>query len=302
MSQSIEAVPPGAVVVGVDGTDKDLRAVGWAADEAARRTTGLHLIYAVSWTEYSRVYGVVSAADLDRINSTAQRIIDDAAAHAREAHPDLAVTSAVVMEDAATALVHASRDAGVVILGARGLGRIAGRLLGSVSQKVTAHAHGPVMVVRDTAAVPGAPVVVGVDPADQPPEVVQFAFDEARRRGVGVRIVHATPRERPLPEYRDAQVEQMRERVAAEASKAVEKLAAEWSATYPDVSVEVHEAARHPVEALVEAAAHASIVVVGSRARRGLAELRLGSVARGVLYEAPVVAVVRVEAAQPTAA
>lgn len=302
MSQDVEAVPPGAVVVGVDGTDKDQRAVRWAADEAERRRAGLHLIYAVAWTEYSRVYGVVSSANLDRIQGTAQRIVDDAARQARETHPDLAVTSAVVMEDPATALVHASRNAGVIILGARGLGRIAGRLLGSVSQKVTAHAHGPVIVVRDTESVPGAPVVVGVDPLDQPPEVIQFAFEEARRRGLGVRIVHGAPRERPLPEFRDAEVEHMRETAAAEEGKAVEQLATEWSTRYPDVPVEVHEARRHPVEALAEESANASVVVVGSRARRGLAELRLGSVARGVLYEAPVVAVVRVEAAQPTTA
>jgi nucleotide-binding universal stress UspA family protein len=299
MSENVEAVPPGAVVVGVDGTDKDLRAVHWAADEAERRQAGLHLVYAVAWIGYTQVYGVVAAADVDRIHHAAERIVHDAVERARESHPGLAVTSAVVMEDAATALVNASRHAGVVVLGARGLGRIAGRLLGSVSQKVTAHAHGPVMVVRDTEPTPGAPVVVGVDPADQAPEVVQFAFEEAVRRGVGVRIVHADARERPREELQDVHIEQLQQNAALEATQAVETLAAEWSARYPDVPVQVHEVRRHPVEALVEEAANASILVVGSRARHGLAELRLGSVARGVLYEAPVVAVVRVEAAQP---
>ena len=39
------------IVVGVDGSDSALRAVRWAADEAARRKAPLRLVTAFGWTE-----------------------------------------------------------------------------------------------------------------------------------------------------------------------------------------------------------------------------------------------------------
>jgi nucleotide-binding universal stress UspA family protein len=39
-------------------------------------------------------------------------------------------------------------DAGLVVMGSRGLGRIRRALLGSVSESVVRHAHCPVLVVR----------------------------------------------------------------------------------------------------------------------------------------------------------
>ena len=39
------------VVVGVDGSDTALRAVRWAADEAARRGAPLRLVTAFGWTD-----------------------------------------------------------------------------------------------------------------------------------------------------------------------------------------------------------------------------------------------------------
>jgi nucleotide-binding universal stress UspA family protein len=67
-----------------------------------------------------------------------------------------------------------------------------------------------------------------------------------------------------------------------------------WAARYPGVPVEEVFVRQHPVEALVSVTGRASVVVVGSRGRRGLREVRLGSVARGVLHRAPRVLVVRV--------
>ncbi|MBK8780690.1 MAG: universal stress protein [Anaerolineales bacterium] len=41
-----------------------------------------------------------------------------------------------------------TRESNIIIMGSRGLGRLSGLLLGSTSQKVVAHAHCPVLVVR----------------------------------------------------------------------------------------------------------------------------------------------------------
>jgi nucleotide-binding universal stress UspA family protein len=41
-----------------------------------------------------------------------------------------------------------TRESNVIIMGLRGLGRLAGLMLGSTSQKAVSHAHCPVLIVR----------------------------------------------------------------------------------------------------------------------------------------------------------
>jgi nucleotide-binding universal stress UspA family protein len=57
------------------------------------------------------------------------------------------VTEAV-QGQAAGVLLHASRDADLLVVGSRGLGGFRGLLLGSVSRQCVDHASCPVVVVR----------------------------------------------------------------------------------------------------------------------------------------------------------
>ncbi len=52
--------------------------------------------------------------------------------------------------DPASAIIEVAsiRNSDVIVMGSRGLGRLAGLLLGSTSQKVVAHAPCPVLIVR----------------------------------------------------------------------------------------------------------------------------------------------------------
>ena len=280
--------PDGAVVVGVDGTGKAERALVWAGNEAARRRAPVHILYAFPWLSSARGYEVMPAAD---VIAAGERITTAARNEVRAAHPEVPVTTEVLLEEPAVALVHASERASFVVLGARGLGRIAGRLLDSVSQKVAGHAHSPVVVVREEARKIDGPVVVGVDPETDATGVLEFAFTAAASRGFGVVAVHADPREHIRPEFRDAGVQRFLASMSEADARAVEKMVARCSERHPEVPVEVRRVAGHPVDALAREADRACMLVVGSRGRRGQG---LGSVSRGVLHEAPVVAVVRV--------
>jgi nucleotide-binding universal stress UspA family protein len=62
----------------------------------------------------------------------------------------------VVAGDPAAAIVDfaRARDADVIVVGSRGLGRVSGAILGSVSRAVVQHADRPVLVAKETARVP----------------------------------------------------------------------------------------------------------------------------------------------------
>ena len=60
------------------------------------------------------------------------------------------VNTEIIEGDPATAIIDvaATRKSDLIVMGSRGLGRLAGLLLGSTSQKVVSHAACPVLIVR----------------------------------------------------------------------------------------------------------------------------------------------------------
>ncbi len=183
------------LVVGVDGSEPSLRAVDWAADEAALRDLPLRLVYASLWERYE---GTALADDPVKPSDQlmAEDIVETAARRVRTRRPDVKVTTDVLPEEPEYALVRESRGAAAVVLGSRGRSSLAEALLGSVSVTVAGHAHCPVIVLRgshDNRAIPGrhGRIVVGVgdEPADA--AAVRFAVEEARLRGVPLEAVRA---------------------------------------------------------------------------------------------------------------
>jgi nucleotide-binding universal stress UspA family protein len=75
-------------------------------------------------------------------------VLGEALAGWREKYPDVTVTPVVARDRAARALVGASHQASLVVVGSRGRGGFTGLLLGSVSQALLHHAGCPVAVVR----------------------------------------------------------------------------------------------------------------------------------------------------------
>ncbi|MFG3707682.1 universal stress protein [Micromonospora sp. NPDC047670] len=127
----------GPVLVGVDGSEPAELAVGHAADEATRRGTGLVLAHVRPPDEVAQ-----AAAEPAGPLATA-------AAAVRGSHPGLPVEERVLRAaKPEQALIEASGDAALVVVGSRGRGGFAGMLLGSVSQALVQHAHCPVLVAR----------------------------------------------------------------------------------------------------------------------------------------------------------
>jgi nucleotide-binding universal stress UspA family protein len=143
------AVDAGRIVVGVDGSPSSLAALDWSARQG--ELTGSPLEAVMTW-EWPTMYGAsfVYATDWNPA-ADATKVLDDAVATVRAAHPGVEIHSTVVEGHPAVALIGASKGAQLLVVGCRGHGEFAGMLLGSVSEHCVANAHCPVLVLRDGA-------------------------------------------------------------------------------------------------------------------------------------------------------
>ncbi|MET4660835.1 nucleotide-binding universal stress UspA family protein [Streptomyces sp. PvP037] len=258
------------VVVGVDGSAESLAAAEWAAGEAVRRGRPLRLLHVRNWHPRQGE----SAAALAAERRLARRALRAAEDRARAARPGVRLDEEQVEGPATAALVRAAADAEPLVLGWRGLGRVTGLLVGSVALGVVAKATGPVVLVRagDPAAeAPEDPgtgrrdVVVGVDVTEPCDEVLEFAFEAARRRHTRLRALHAWrtpdpftlgPGEIGLVSAPDRAGEWLRFLTA---------VLQVWRDKYPDVEVLETVVEGRPAGALAKAASGAELLVVGHR-------------------------------------
>ncbi|MEV0201226.1 universal stress protein [Nonomuraea sp. NPDC050691] len=293
--------PTTVIIAGVDGSPHSLAAVDWASREAAARQSRLRIVHAFLWPRMSIPMGR-SARDLPAmgppdagLRQAAEEILDTAAGRARQATPALDVSTDLPMCAPAAALIDASRDAALAVVGHRGLGGFTGLLVGSVGVQTAAHAACPVVVVRgsqdgdlDEPVPATGQVVVGVDGSDLSSLAVEFAFTHAALHGLGVVAVHAY-------QWRIAghYMEGLREDPAQLLTEAV----AGHREKHPDVPVQQKVVQGESAAVLVAESAGAALTVVGSRGRGGFAGLLLGSTSQGVLHHASgPVAIVRAQA------
>lgn len=277
------------IVVGVDGSSTSGEALRWAAAEAARRDTPLTVINAYDW----RVLGaptMVGGEYATTVLSYAEDLVSAAVVEARAIGASTAATDTPVRGEAilsapGSALVAASAEAELVVVGHRGRGGFASLVLGSVSQQVATHAHGPVVVVRGRPD-PVGPVIVGVDGSDESGHALAIAFETARVRGCDLVAIRAfTPAVPPWGPSVPPYVEDTDARRAAERKILTEDVAP-WQEKFPDVSAECVIAEGHPAEVLAGVSGNAQLVVVGTRGHGGFAGLMLGSVGLQVLHHA----------------
>ncbi|MEV1117108.1 universal stress protein [Actinosynnema sp. NPDC049800] len=142
------------------------------------------------------------------------------------------------------------------------------------------------------------PVVVGVDGSSAALTAVKWAADESVRRHVGLRLVHGyLPPIHGYPELVLAENE-VRRVFQLRAEQCLEEAAAAARATVPDVHVEWEAVGAGPSEALIDQSRRASLLVVGSEGRGGVAGLLVGSVAVALVAHGrcPVVVVRHAEA------
>jgi len=137
------------ITVGVDGSDNAHHALIWAMKEAAQREVPLtvltvHETIASYWS--GRPVNFAGDDELvKQAREAAEQAVAEVAKKLGQANPH--VTVEAVNGFAARALIDASADADLVVVGTRGGGGFAHLNLGAVSSQVVHHAKCPVVVV-----------------------------------------------------------------------------------------------------------------------------------------------------------
>lgn len=144
------------VVVGVDGSEGSRAALAFAAQEARLRGARLEVVVAWQYPVLTTMpaFGVLPPVDemASEARQGLEQLIRD---EGLDADPELEVVPVVAQGPAAAALLDASKDADLLVVGSRGHGGFTGLLLGSVSQACVTHAICPVVVVPRPPGEPG---------------------------------------------------------------------------------------------------------------------------------------------------
>ncbi|WP_413759847.1 universal stress protein [Streptomyces sp. MMBL 11-3] len=286
------------VTAGVDGSVESRATAHWAAREALRRGVGLRLVHAWKWHPRPPASVPADSSEREWAEQTLNTVADDV----RTAHPGLHVDARLVPDSAVTALLATADGSEVLVLGSRGLGGLTGFVLGSVSQRVVARSVRPVVLVRPGGAatdeyptVPddGSPaegtgtpyreVVLGLDTRRPCDELIQFAFEAARRQGSALHVIHAfgVPSGDAGEPHRAAGAGP---EVLAVHERAVVAAVRPWCEKYPGTAVTETVSEGRPAPALVRASSGASLVVVGRRIRESHLGTHIGPVTHAVLH------------------
>jgi len=273
----------GEILVGVDSSANAMRAADWAAAEAAARGASLVLVHATTVPE-GPVFGPSDYPRWSRAHGL--ELLEGTAARVRTVYPDLSVRTERSDLPPAQVLTEMSRHADLVVTGTRGRGGFTGLLVGSVSRKLAAHAHCPLVVVPGgTPEEPISEVVVGLEP-DQDGAPIHYAFAAAARYGAVLHAVRAWHPHALYSSVAGGYYEDLDQRRADEI-RAVRNLLDRFATTYPAVKTAISTGRGNTVPILIEAARGTRLLVVGAHRHRGPLAVGVGYVADGLLAHSP---------------
>ena len=246
---------PGAILLGYGGSEHSKIALAWADNLAAQLSRPLRVL--VSALYVAEVPGLPKEHQSAHVVDELNRLLASGRTF------ETSVTT--VLNSPGDALVRAAEKAHLTVLGARTQGPLKSMVNGSVSQHVTRHASGPVVVVREPHTRGKGPILVGIDGSEYSLKALEFALSHANETDGHVLALHVHQRH---GDAADQKVEQVIARALGEGT---------------ETGVEVEHVSGSAAEKLAEASTEADLLVIGTRGRGPISALLLGSVTQSVL-------------------
>ncbi|HYK32024.1 MAG TPA: universal stress protein [Streptosporangiaceae bacterium] len=131
------------IVVGIDSSPHSIAALHWALRHAERLSGEVLALFC--WQ--MPFYGVPGGFNRDELEERAKALLRQTVAVAAP-DPSVPLLTVVAEGDPTEALIEASKNANLLVVGTRGRSQFAGLMLGSVSQGCSAHAYCPVVLVK----------------------------------------------------------------------------------------------------------------------------------------------------------
>ena len=290
-----------AILVGVDGSHASYKATWWAANYAKHAGLTLQIVCAYSLPSYAAVSfdaTYTAMGDDNAAHSDAQEILSKAKAIADVQGVEAATL--IVTGDPASVFVELSRNYNLIVIGNRGKGGLAERLLGTTSSSLPAYAYCPIVVVPYTDDDGNlmhlnntiTKVAVGSDESKWGLKALEIAADFADAWGAELDVISAVPNMKGSED----------EGVMASFKEDLDVRIKPLEESHPNLTINKQIVPGPAVGALTKASYDHDVVVVGSRGRGGFTGLLLGSTSQGLLQHAvgPVYVVPRkyVEAAE----
>ncbi|MBA2485269.1 MAG: universal stress protein [Nitrospira sp.] len=198
----------------------------------------------------------------------------------------LSITRVCEFANPASLILDQARDArtDLIVIGARGRGRLGELVLGSVSHRVALHAGCSTLIVKDHSG-PAKRVVVAVEGPEDGARIKAWLLSHPFKNPVDLTIVSVV---RPIPSTDSFSLFPLQDwtDIAVRSSEDLVKgLAASVMAHRYTVGTEV--AVGDPTDILTERARSTDLLIIGSHGRKGFERFLLGSISHALLHGVP---------------
>jgi nucleotide-binding universal stress UspA family protein len=272
---------PERILLATDGSEDAARATEAASDLARRSEAELHVVHV--WHD---VRGFAHDFVKRELRRQGQEMLDEQVERVRAAGGEVAKAHLRKGRTSNEVIALGDEiDAGLLVVGSRGLGTVQRILMGSQSEEIVHRAQVPVLVLRGGEdAWPPARIVIGEDFSDDARKAGALAAKIGRLYDARGMLVYSHPDlpEVPPGEARStiSDLTDIRERDESMLDQRAGELE-EILGTRPEVKV----SEGYPATVLLEASQEVqpSLVAVGSRGLAGIMRTRLGSVSTKVV-------------------
>lgn len=268
------------LIVGFDGSAASVAALRWAAQEAELRGDSVRLVSSYAMPVAAPGIGGEGAlfVDMSGVADALREHANEVAGSVFADHPTVTHDVEVIAVGPSHALAQEASESDLVVVGSSGAGRLSRLLLGSVIRGLLGASPCPVVIVPPDPAPVTNRIVVGTDGSEHAQRAVEWAAQEADRRGSTLVVAHVWRHEHGFTiEGVDLRDSGLHDEAASLLSEAV---AAARQVASVEVQGELIEGSE--VDSLLELSESADLLVIGASGRGRVATVLFGSVARSL--------------------